>query len=78
MPSMTIIDIPHYQHCRDLCRFYDRMQQASTKQRDKIFANFLEQVIPQQDAEAWQIYRCSCCACSKTNAVQCSWPICIW
>lgn len=50
----------HYTRCRDLCRFYDRMQQAPTKQRGKIFANFQQQVIPQQDAETWQIYRCSC------------------
>lgn len=44
-------------HCRDLCRFYDKMLLAPTKQRKAIFADFQEQVIPQQNAESWQIYR---------------------
>jgi hypothetical protein len=57
----SVIVIPHPGpcgvRCRDLCLFYNKMLLAATKKRKDIFANFQEQVIPQRNAESWQIYR---------------------
>lgn len=55
----------------DLCRFYDRMAAAPTKQRHKVFANFRDQVIPERDPEAWQIYRSVLSACADRHASAC-------